>query len=187
MSLQTEILDFWFGPEDSPEYGKDREAWFKKDADFDAEIQRRFGDAVADAINGTLEDMANSPKGALALIILLDQFTRNIYRGDPRSFAGDDRALRIAKEAVAAGWDRDLPPTLRSFVYLPYEHSEALEDQDTSIYLFKNFGAEGKLEWAVKHRDIIVRFGRFPHRNAVLGRKTTPEEAEFLTQPNSSF
>ncbi len=185
------VLDFWFGAPGSSERGHSRAMWFKKDAAFDAALRLRFGALHAQAGAGQLTAWEREPASQLALIIVLDQFSRNLYRGAPASFACDAAALRLAKNLVARGADAALLPVMRSFVYLPYEHSEALADQDESVRLFELLEAEpatkGLAEWAHKHRDIVRRFGRFPHRNAILGRASTAEEIVFLQQPGSSF
>ena len=172
----NDVIDFWrqAGP------GK----WFTADPGFDEDIRSRFGPLHLIAARAEILDWTRSPMGALALVILLDQFPRNLYRGSAHAFATDPLALSIARRAVDAGQDLQLPADLRSFLYMPFEHSERLEDQDRSLALFTAMrgatGEEGMLPWAVLHRDIIVRFGRFPHRNACLGRATTLEEQAFL-------
>ncbi len=187
MDLDRRIHAFWFGAPGSPEHGRKREAWFKADDAFDAEIRAAFLDDFEAAARGDLDAMADRPAGALALIILLDQFPRNMFRGTARAFETDPKALSIAAETVAQGFDQALTVIERTFVYLPFEHSESLADQDRSIALYEALGDAESLDYAVRHRDIIQRFGRFPHRNAVLGRDSTPEEAAFLLQPGSSF
>lgn len=187
MGLTRQILDFWFGAPDSEAYGKPREIWFKSDNAFDDAIRQRFEAVLAEASAGAHDGMADTPEGALALTILLDQFPRNIYRGTPGAFAFDPKALSVARDALAAGHDQAVAPFQRSFLYLPFEHSESLADQERSVALFAALGDENTLDYAVQHRDIIVRFGRFPHRNAILRRESTPEERTFLEQPDSSF
>jgi uncharacterized protein (DUF924 family) len=190
----TNVVDFWFGRPGDTEYGLPRKAWFEKDAAFDAEIRETFGDLVENA----LADPAPVPDGSMALlghIIVLDQFTRNIYRGTARAFAGDDRALQLAIDATGRGADRQLLPVQRAFVYLPFEHSESMAMQDRSVALFRALVEShpdlpwlaGYLDYAEKHHAVIARFGRFPHRNAPLGRASTPEETAFLSQPGSAF
>jgi uncharacterized protein (DUF924 family) len=184
------VLAFWFSDRARP-------LWFEKDAGFDAEIRERFGAAIEHAVAGGFEDWRRDKDGALALLILLDQMTRNIFRGDPRCFAGDRRALAVAEQAVALGFDRGFPFSARRFFYIPFEHSEDPAHQDRSMALFTALtglapaeareDAEGQMEAALRHHEIIRRFGRFPHRNVVLGRKSTAEELKFLTEPNSSF
>lgn len=189
MDRRREVLTFWFGDEGGEDYGEFRESWFERNDDFDREIQTRFSDLYEEAASGELDSWKEDSQSCLALIIVLDQFPRNMFRGDPRSWATDAKALEAAKHAVEHAYDRELPPFQRSFVYMPYMHSENLDDQKRCVELFELMGegGENNVEYAVGHRDIIERFGRFPHRNEILGRQTTPEEAEFLTQPGSSF
>jgi uncharacterized protein (DUF924 family) len=187
MSLVKEILDFWFGAPDSPEFGQRRQCWFVTDPEFDAQIQSRFGHEYEKAARGEHDSLAKTAEGALALIIMLDQFPRNLFRGSARAFATDPKALSLARAAVAAGHDRALNLVQRCFVYLPFEHSEDLADQDESVRLFEALGDPEFLEFAIWHRDIIVQFGRYPHRNAILGRDSTAAELAFLEQPGSSF
>jgi uncharacterized protein (DUF924 family) len=185
------ILDFWFGASGSAEYGKSRSVWFKKDDAFDGEIAARFGTILRAAAAGRYDPWQATPNGALALIILLDQFPRNMYRGTAASFSCDEQAQRIAGNAVAHGFDRGLLPVERSFVYLPFEHAENLASQRKSLQLFATLrndpGSAGNMDYARRHHAIVARFGRFPHRNEILGRKSTPEEIEFLKQPGSGF
>jgi uncharacterized protein (DUF924 family) len=157
------------------------EKWYRKDDAFDVDIRRRFAATHAKAIAGELDSWALTAEGALALLILLDQFSRNLYRGDARAFAGDSVARAVADAAIADGFDHRVDPALRQFFYLPFEHSERMEDQGRSVSLFTALGGE-TLPYAIEHRDIIARFGRFPHRNAILGRTSTPEEQEFLDE-----
>lgn len=186
------VLDFWFLPPDHPAHGQARPEWFRKDDSFDAAIRERFGANVEAALRSTRDD--GSDEKLLARILLLDQFTRNIFRGTARAFAGDAQAHRLAETLVAAGRDKNLSPCQRWFVYLPFEHRESLLDQERSVALFaglrremQNETFDGAYDYAQRHREVIVRFGRFPHRNAILGRASTPEEIEFLRQPGSSF
>ena len=182
------VLDFWFDGE------REREEWFRKDDAFDASIGQRFGATIDAALAGSL-DAAHwdaTPEGALARIVVLDQFTRNVFRGTSRAFAGDAQALATARALVARGHDLRLRPVQRQFAYLPFEHSESLDDQREALRLFARLGRDapalaGLLEWAQKHFVIIERFGRFPHRNAILGRASTAEELEFLKGPGSGF
>lgn len=184
------ILDFWFGPADSAEYGKTRDVWFRKDDAFDAEIRRRFGAVIATALEGGLADWT-APRAALARVLVLDQFTRNCYRDSARAFAGDARALAAATAAVDEAKDRDLLPVERWFLYMPFVHAESPVAQARSLALFirlsEETGLADPLVWAKKHAAIIGRFGRYPHRNALLGRVSTPEEIAFLTTQGSSF
>jgi len=176
------ILEFWFGSE-----GVERPEWFEKNPVFDNEIRDKFAADVVLALEGGHDAMAESQNGCLALIILLDQFPRNLFRDTAAAFAGDKRALSMANEAVRKGFDQNLAKHRRTFFYLPFEHSESLDDQLRCMELFKASGATDHLKWARAHHDIIARFGRFPHRNAALGRVSTAEELAFLKQPNSSF
>lgn len=192
MSAATpaEVIDFWFGDRSRP-------LWFARDPEFDAEIRRRFGEAHRAAMEGRLEHWRASPEGALALVILLDQFSRNLYRGTARAFAADAQARAIADAALARGFDQQLPPGRRWFLYLPFEHSESLADQERAVALFRAHAeaaggaererAEELLDYAQRHLEAIRRFGRFPHRNDVLGRETTPDEADYLRDPRAWF
>jgi uncharacterized protein (DUF924 family) len=184
-----EVLDFWFGPLETR--GKRRREWFVKDPQFDAEVRRRFGDLHAHAANRELEMWRLSPPSMLALVIVLDQFSRNIYRGDVRAFAQDEHARDCAAEALMRADDLDFLPVERQFLYLPFEHSEDPLDQEKAVELLRSLEAfeetRGSADWALKHRAIILRFGRFPHRNAALDRASTPEEIAFLAQPGSGF
>lgn len=175
-----DILAFWFSEEVTPKW------WVKEDA-FDATIRERFAAAFEAALAGALDSWAATPGGALALVILLDQVPRNSFRGTPRAFAGDDKALAVAKDAIARGFDAALPADQRNFLYMPLQHSERLEDQERGVALFAANDVADGLRFMCAHRDIIARFGRFPHRNAILGRTSTPEELDFLQQPGSSF
>ncbi|MBD1809673.1 DUF924 domain-containing protein [Microcoleus sp. FACHB-SPT15] len=190
--LQAEaILEFWFGKPDEADYGKSRKVWFTKNPEFDDEVRSRFLNVHNQAAAGKLNDWNATPQGCLALIILLDQFPRNMFRGQPQAFATDPQALAYARHAVTQGFDKELPKLQRWFVYLPFEHSENLADQHRCVELCEQLGDEPEMreavDYAYRHLRVIERFGRFPHRNRILGRETTPEEAEFLKQPGSSF
>lgn len=174
------VLTFWF-TESQPRQ------WFAKDAAFDDEIARRFAGLHARAAARELSDWETHADGALALVVVLDQFSRNLFRDAPQAFAQDFQALGIAKRAIERGFDQEVDETRRSFFYLPFEHSEDLSEQERSIALFDALGNKGLLEWAQKHKIIIERFGRFPHRNKVLSRVSNDEELAFLTQDGSSF
>jgi len=192
MTLVSDILGFWFGAPGTPDHGTFRQLWFQKDAQFDETIRRHFLGAVDEAAQGRLDRLADDPEGALALMLLLDQFPRNLFRGTARAFAADPKARQMADAALSRGFDQMRSPIERTFFYLPFEHSENLADQERSVDLFRRLAQddpsrEGALDYAVRHFDIIKRFGRFPHRNLALGRETTEDEAEFLKQPNSSF
>ena len=182
-----EVLRFWFG---EPPGGRRRQ-WFDKDEGFDVEIRRRFLPLYERLAAGKGTEWLQEAAPCLARIVVLDQFPRNMFRGTPRAFATDAPALAAARHAVARAFDRPLLPVQRLFVYLPFEHSESLEDQEQACELCKPLEAFPETfdayRYAVAHRDIIRRFGRFPHRNAILGRQSTPEEVEFLKQPGSSF
>jgi uncharacterized protein (DUF924 family) len=190
-SSPADVLAFWFGREGEPGYGEFRDEWFRKDEAFDREVTDRFGDLYEQAAAGDLDGWREEAEGCLALAIVLDQFPRNMFRGDARTHATDGQALDAAKYAIERALDRELPAFQRMFLYMPFMHAESVEDQRRSVELFEGLAAEpggpDVREYAVGHRDIVERFGRFPHRNAILGRETTPEEAEFLTQPGSSF
>ena len=188
--MQDEILDFWFGPRGSAEHGSTRELWFRKDAAVDRSIRERFGGAVEAALEGAFVDW-DSPRGVLARVILLDQFTRNIYRETPRAFAGDGIALAIAGAAVAKRDDQPLIPVERWFLYMPFVHAEESGAQQTSLELFARLadetGLSEPLVWAERHAAVIRRFGRYPHRNAILGRESTAEEIEYLATVGRGF
>ncbi len=185
-ALADEINAFWFGSESAA-----RDIWFRKDAGFDAVMRTRFGESVEAALGGAYAAWTTEPRGSLALILLLDQFTRNVHRDTPRAFAGDARAQAIAEAAVAGAQDIVLQPYERSFLYLPFEHAENLAAQQRSIALFTRLadetGLRGALDWAERHAAVIRRFGRYPHRNAILGRTSTPDEIAFLAEHGSRF
>ena len=190
-SRAGEVLDFWFGREGDPEYGQFRNEWFRKDPEFDARVTEQFADLYEEAAVGNLDGWRDDAESCLALVIVLDQFPRNMFRGDGRTHAEDDRALGASRYAVEHALDRELPAFQRMFLYMPFMHSESVEDQRRSVELFERLageeGAPDVVSYAVAHRDIVERFGRFPHRNEILGRETTPEEAVFLTTEGSSF
>jgi len=181
------VLDFWFGKPPGPR----RRAWFGKDALFDESIRVRFLTLHNVAAGGACAAWPETAEGALALIVLTDQFPRNLFRGSGRAFATDAIALAAARHVVDKRWDSSMLPVERMFVYLPFEHSEVLADQDRSCALFEPLNGlpetADAVEYSERHRAIIQRFGRFPHRNAALGRESTPEETGFLTQPGSGF
>jgi uncharacterized protein (DUF924 family) len=187
----ADVLDFWFGAPYSPERGRPRKTWFKKSPAFDEQVRSRFLGTWELATRGGLARWEASPLAALAFVIVLDQFPRNMFRGTVRSFAADPLALAAAKGMVTSGFDHLLRPVERLFVYLPFEHAEDAVAQGRSLELFEALRAEplgqDNTEYARRHFDIIARFGRFPHRNAILGRESTPEELKFLRQPDSSF
>jgi uncharacterized protein (DUF924 family) len=193
------VLEFWFGTLDASGFADAAHAqrWWQKDAAFDALISERFG-ALHEAIaRGAHEDWLATPRGRLAYVIVLDQFSRNMFRGSARAFAHDAQALEAAREGVERGDDRSLAYDERGFLYMPLMHSERLEDQERCLALFAALRdastgsardrANNSVDFAERHRDIVQRFGRFPHRNQVLGRTSTTEEIEFLREPRSSF
>jgi uncharacterized protein (DUF924 family) len=186
------VLEFWFGPPDDPGHQLPRPAWFRKDPAFDLQVRERFGATIEAALAGRLKTWATEPLPALAQVIVLDQFTRNAFRDTARAFAGDERALAAARAMVDSGEDRGLSGVQRQFVYMPFEHAEDLAAQEQALQLFSRLGEDEPaladlLRWARAHHDIVARFGRFPHRNALLGRVSTPEEEAFLKTPGSSF
>ncbi len=177
----TEVLDFWFADGMAAR-------WFESDPAFDAEVREKLGEVHEQAARGALDGWQESGAGAVALCILLDQVPRNMFRGNPRAFATDPNALDVTRHAIEHGLDRDLPQIQRVFLYLPLEHSEDLRDQHECCRLMEQLDEQPKVQdYARQHRDVIARFGRFPHRNAILGRESTTEEQAFLEQPGSSF
>lgn len=174
------VIDFWF-KELEPS------SWFVKDEGFDALLRERFLSCYQQAIKGELYQWRTCPQGRLAEIIVLDQFSRNMFRDRPEAFSSDTIALVLAQTAVAAGCDQPLSPQERSFLYMPYMHSESAKVHEIAVQLFSQPGLERNLEFELRHKTIIDRFGRYPHRNKILGRVSTPEELEFLAQPGSSF
>ncbi|AFQ47579.1 DUF924 family protein [Burkholderia cepacia] len=187
-----EILDFWFGEPDSAGFGRTRKVWFNGGAAFDDVLRTRYGALLDAACDGACDRWADTPPGALALIVVLDQFSRNIHRGTPRAFVADPKALALARRVVAAGWDAQLPSGHhRAFAYLPFEHDESDESQREAVRLCAGIreeaGCASYYEFALRHAAVVERFGRFPHRNAILGRASTDEEQAFLREPGSSF
>lgn len=174
------VLGFWFSDIDA-------QRWFAKDTQFDETVRRQFAELLQRAAQGGCASWRNSARGRLAEIIVLDQFSRNVYRDTPQAFAQDALALSCAQEAVSVGADRQLPLSKRSFVYMPYMHSEDPAVHVDALRLFRTPGLEGSLNFELRHKAIIDRFGRYPHRNAILGRDSRPEEIAFLQQPGSSF
>jgi uncharacterized protein (DUF924 family) len=190
MTRVDEILDFWFAQDKQgkeAEYAQRRKVWFAKNPSFDQTIRTRFQADYELAAAGKLMDWQETSQGCLALILLLDQFPRNMFRGEAQSFATDSQALAIAQHAIDQGFDQELPPIQRMFIYLPFEHSEHLEHQHQAVQGMRALHIEDVTDYALKHQAVIARFGRFPHRNRILGRENTPEEAEFLKQPGSAF
>lgn len=195
----NDVLDFWIGPLDAEGLSNDTHAarWFRKDLAFDAEVRTRFEPTLRAIMEGACADWCDRPEGRLAYVIALDQFPRNMYRDTAAAFSGDKEALATARAGIEFGHDRLLRGVQRVFFYMPFMHAETLVDQNRSVALFTAFRDEtsGKLQrgladnvrFAEAHRDIIARWGRFPHRNAQLGRPSTPDELTFLQGPNSSF
>ena len=189
------VLDSWFGAPDDAGHLQTRPQWFRKDEAFDAQVAQRFGALIEQALVGGIDAWVAAPLAALpalARVIVLDQFTRNAFRGIARAFAGDAMALQTARALVASGLDRQLSGVQRQFAYLPFEHAEDRAHQRTSVQLFEQLGRDepalaGLLEWAQRHHDVVQRFGRFPHRNVALGRASSADEIEFLKQPGSAF
>lgn len=198
------VLNFWFGacpPEDGPALGLQGQ-WFTKSDAFDARIRARFGATIEAALAGQLDGWAQLPLGWLALVVVLDQFTRNVFRGQARSFAGDAQARALVRAGLAQQWDQQIACMARPFVLLPLEHAEDLALQDESVARFSALLADaraagapeavlrtlaGNLDYAERHQVVIRRFGRFPHRNAMLGRTSTAEEQDYLAQPGAGF
>jgi len=174
------IIDFWFSE-------TSEKLWFVKNAKFDQEINDKFGSLHASTSAGEYDHWSETTLGGLALVIVLDQFSRNLFRDSGKAFAQDEKARSIAGGLIENGGDLALSSVERSFLYMTYMHSESLKDQKHCVELYKTLGREDNLEFAIKHMEIIERFGRFPHRNDLLGRQSTEEEIEFLTQPGSSF
>jgi uncharacterized protein (DUF924 family) len=183
MSEIRHVLEFWLAPANRPQ-------WFKKDLAFDDEVRRRFEGVHEQAAAGRFAQWQNTPEGSLALLLCLDQFPRNMYRGTPRAFATDEKARLVADWAVDRGFDMNFKDEqVRLFFYLPFEHSEELDDQHRAVELTRQRCPSDPeiLRYAILHRDVIEKFGRFPHRNAILGRRSTPDEEEYLKQPGAGF
>ena len=179
-----DILDFWLLPLSDPGYGKAREFWWKGTPELDAEIKAKFGALLEKAAAGELDHWANSADGALALIILCDQFSRNIHRKKAQAFATDPKARAIARLALGRFYPASFPPDARLFFYMPFGHSENVADQDLACALLGTVADEKETKSSIDHRDVVARFGRFPHRNEVLGRTSTPDELEYLKNAN---
>ena len=175
-----DILDFWFSPETQPN-------WFAKSDQFDQSLKEKFSDILEQASRAELWSWRKNADGRLAEILVLDQFSRNIFRDTPRAFAQDSLALALAQEAISQNLDKQLSPEQRSFLYMPFMHSESKLIHEFALKLFQRLGNPENLEYEIKHKIIIDRFGRYPHRNQILGRESTEEELSFLTQPDSSF
>jgi uncharacterized protein (DUF924 family) len=175
-----DILDFWFLPLADPGYGKKRDIWWESTPELDAEIRQRFGGLLDKAVAGDLDHWAKSPDGALALILLCDQFSRNMHRRTAKAFSGDAKALATARLALARAYPLVYPDDVRLFFYMPLQHSEDLADQDFCCIVFASMRSGEYVQDATNHRDIVAKFGRFPHRNEALGRASTVEELDYL-------
>lgn len=188
-----DVLDFWFLPAGAEGHGQQRIEWFRKDEAFDSMLRERFEVLIAQAVAGGLREWDElGPRGTLARLIVLDQFTRNAYRGKPESFAGDTLALLAAQQLVESGEHAALLPVERQFVYMPFEHAEDARMQEQAVTLFTELASEHEgfneaLDYAHRHRGVIARFGRFPHRNVILGRASSPEELAYLALPGAGF
>lgn len=181
--VAEEILTFWFGTTDMTVEIEKREVWFRATPEFDRQLTERFRFVHDRAAASAFDHFVREPGECLALIIALDQFPRNMFRGTARAFATDAKAREIARQAIAAGYDMRFSRWPRSFAYLPFEHSEALVDQQQALVLYRSLGDKESMKYAIAHHDVIERFGRFPHRNAILGRRNTPEEDDYLRDP----
>lgn len=186
-----EILIFWFGKPDDPDFNNKRKKWFERSDTFDQEIRDRFLPVYEHAVGGGLPAWRDKAQSSLALLLTLDQFPRNMFRESPRAFIADPLAREIARDALDKKHDQTVPLVHRAFFYLPFEHSETLEDQERSVALFRAMSTDGDhdegVDYAIRHYDVIKRFGRFPHRNAVLDRTSTTQELEFLKQNKKGF
>lgn len=194
MNQVNALLNFWFGDPQDPDsgYGQPRPIWFQKSAEFDAELRQRFLADYEVAAAGELTAWLQTPRSLLALVLLLDQLPRNLFRGQAASFATDPQARQVAQAALDQGFDQQVSPVERAFLYLPFEHSEELADQQLAVELFAALVQQrpdlaSYYDYALRHYQVVERFGRFPHRNQILGRQTTPAELEFLQQPGARF
>lgn len=191
MTAPRDVLDYWFGRADDPGYGQYRAVWFQPDEAFIAQARGRFAEAYRRAAAGELESWQQTPEGSLALVLLLDQFSNLIHRGEAGAFASDEAAREATRRAIERGFDQEFPELHRWFFYLPLEHSENLDDQRASVQLFRALTPNElnamSLDYAERHRRVIEHFGRFPSRNAALGRQSTAEEEEFLAGPAAPF
>ncbi|MDN4501216.1 DUF924 family protein [Alteromonadaceae bacterium BrNp21-10] len=178
--MYQQVISFWFGD-------IDQSKWWVKDVEFDQLIRDKFASLHQQACGCELYSWRNTAKGRLAEVIVLDQFSRNMYRDSPQAFSQDALALALAQEAISLGMDKQLDPTQRSFMYLPFMHSESATIHQVAMQLYTDNGVQSNLNFEIKHKDIIDRFGRYPHRNQMLGRESTAEEIAFLQQPGSSF
>ncbi len=181
------IHDFWFGAPESDTFGKDREEWFKTSDAFDDACRLAMADHYGPAQSGLMDHWVGEVVSGVALCLVLDQYPRNAFRGTAKAFATDAKARLVSQNLIDGGLDEGMIKVQRAFVYMSFLHGEDQADQDHSVALFEELGDANNLDFAIRHRDIILRFGRFPHRNEILGRDSTAEEIEFLKQPNSSF
>ncbi|MCX7362931.1 MAG: DUF924 domain-containing protein [Alphaproteobacteria bacterium] len=179
-----DIIDFWFLPLGDPGHGQRRDIWWQSTPEFDTETLSRFGATIDRAVAGDLDSWVESPEGALALILLCDQFPRNCFRRSARAFCGDEKARWAARQALARFYPVSFSRDVRLFFYMPFEHSESLADQELACALFAALGGEETVKYAIEHRDIVARFGRFPHRNEVLARDATADEIDYLKTAN---
>jgi len=191
MTMPRDVLDFWFGRADDPDYGQYRAIWVQPDEAFIAQARDRFSETYRRAAAGELDNWQQPPEGSLALVLVLDQFSNLIHRGEAGAFASDEAAREATKRAIERGFDGEFPELHRWFFYLPLEHSENLDDQRAAVQLFRALPATELnaigLDCAERHLRVIQRFGRFPNRNAALGRQSTAEEEEFLAGPDAPF
>jgi len=191
MHRAEDVLEYWFGSQSSPDYGERDDRWFRGGPPFDAELLEKYLGLYEQAWNGELDHLRDNWRGCLALILIFDQFSRNMFRGTPRAFAADPRALALAQHAIEQGFDANRLPTELTFFYLPFEHSENLENQHRSVALRGALPDHDRkaesIEHAVRHKEVFERFGRYPHRNAVLGRISTAEEIEFLKTADDNW
>ena len=183
MNLTDDVLSFWFETLDLTKETEGREIWLKSTPEFDQVIRDQFSNSYEDVAAGRLDDIRGTREGCLALILLLDQFSRHLFRNQPKAFAADHQARKYSRYAIDQAYDEGINVWATSFFYAPLVHSELLEDQEFSVKLYKTLGYERFTNAAIAHRDAIAAFGRFPHRNAVLGRQSTPEEEEYLRDP----
>ena len=183
MNITQQLLTFWFGKSNVNFKVEKRDIWFKSTPEFDASVLKRFKNAYDEAATGKLDYLAKEESGCLALILLLDQIPRNLFRNSSNAYATDNKARSVARIGIKNGYDKKMSDWHRVFFYLPFEHSEIIQDQDFSVQLFKSLGLKTSFQAAIDHQDIIKKFGRFPYRNKALGRPSTPQEEEFLLHP----
>jgi len=183
MHLTEKVLNFWFGESNLELELKPRRIWFKSSSDFDQQIYENFIHSYEDAAAGRLDNMKENQKSCLALIIILDQFSRNLFRESPKAFTADPKAREVTYHAITQGFDKSISNVAKLFFYLPLEHSEIMDDQEQSLKLINSINDKRISKAAIEHYETVLRFGRFPHRNAVLGRENTPEEKIYLKNP----